>query len=130
LQTLSDQITNWLFGADLRQVLADALPDNGGALRVVVAVPDEARKVFSQLPFELVWHDTPDKPLVLRKDVQSLVYIPSNMPHAAAMRPTQPLPYKILLVRAFPPGYDEVPEVKALVDQILAAAKPYGQGSV
>jgi hypothetical protein len=130
LQTLSDQITDWLLGADLRPVLEKALPANGGALRVVVEVPDGAREVFSQLPFELVWHDTPDKPLVLRKDVQSLVYVLSKMQQAAAARAVQPLPYKILIVRAFPQDYDPVPEVKPLVDQILTAAKPYGQGSV
>lgn len=130
LKELSDTVTDWLFGADLRALLAAALPANAGGLRLVVEVPDELRSILCQLPFELVWHDTPDRPLILRNDVQSLVYVLAKAPQSGAMAPAQNWPFKVLLVRAFPPDLDEVPEVAPLVAKIRAAGAQYGAGMV
>jgi CHAT domain len=129
LQELSDKVTEWLFGAELRDVLARALPANAGGLRVVVEVPDDVRPLVWQLPLELVWHDTPERPLLLRKDVQSLVYVVAKARTPGAAEP-QNWPFKVLLVRAFPPDLDPVPEVAPLVAKILADGARYGDGMV
>ena len=54
------------------------------------------------LPFELLWHDTPANPLVLRKDIQSLIYKLEKSPTAASSPAATNWPLKILIVRAKP----------------------------
>ena len=129
LQTLSDAVTTWLLGPDLRPILAAALPINAGGLRVVVEVSDSVRPIMWQLPLELVWHDTPAQPLLVRNDVQSLVYVVANARTQGTAAP-QSWPFKVLLVRAFPPDLDPVPEVAPLVAKIRDHGKRYGAGMV
>jgi hypothetical protein len=131
LQELSDDVTDWLFGADLRAVLVAALPLNAGGLRVVVEVPDEMRPILWQIPLELVWHDTPQSPLLLRNDVQSLAYVVAKSRPAGSVPPPHNWPFKILIVRAYPPDLDEVPDVAPLAATILATGgAEYGDGMV
>ena len=47
-----------------------------------------------------------------------------------AVAAAQSWPFKVLLVRAFPPDLDPVPEVAPLVGKILAAGAAYGAGMV
>ena len=129
-QQLSDAVTQWLFDNDLRPVFDNLLPGNGNPVRVVFVVPNDARAIFAELPLELLWHDQPDKPLVLRNDVQTIAYLLDKA--QAPMRAPNTLnwPFKVLMVRASPPDLDAVPPVAALAEKIRHLGAHYGQGMV
>jgi hypothetical protein len=127
---LSDAVTNWLLDADIRSILAAALPANAGGLRLVVEVSDEARPIVLQMPLELLWHDTPDMPLVLRKDVATLAYVLPKVRAGVTVPARRGWPFKVLFVRAFPPDLPPVPEVAGLAKHIQQCGAHYGQGMV
>jgi hypothetical protein len=86
---------------------------------------------MAQLPLELLWHDTADKPLVLRRDVQSLVYLLSKAATPQVNLATRNWPFKVLIVRANPPDLGgQVPEVGKLKTHILDKGLHYGQDMV
>jgi hypothetical protein len=129
LAQLSGTITDWLLDAEVRGILTAELAGNGGGLRVVFVVPETARPIVAQLPLELLWHDAPNSPLVLRKDVQSLVYLLSKT-RSDQVPETSNWPFKVLIVRARPADLEDVPEVAGLANQIQKMGEHYGQRMV
>jgi hypothetical protein len=126
---LRDSITDWLLDTEVRAILKAALPPNGGGLRLVFVILDPARPFVAQLPLELLWHDSPNSPLLLRNDVQSLVYVLSKPPANVAPETTN-WPFKALIFRARPADLEAVPEVGPLADEIRALGAPYGNRMV
>src|SRR5687767_11358798 len=66
LETLRKEVTDWLLGQDMSGILTAAMPGNNGRLRLLVSVPDNARQIVSQVPFELLWDAGAGTYLVLR----------------------------------------------------------------
>jgi hypothetical protein len=131
LGELSKAVTEWLYAQDLKPFLNGGAPANKGRLRVLVNVPDNARQIVSQVPFELLWDDAANTHLLLRQDVASLCYVLSKTRAEGAGAPVpQNWPFKILLVRSCPPDYDDVPEVSALAEYIRQAGVHYGPNMV
>lgn len=130
-EQLSKAVTDWLLGNDLKPVLSAAMPGKPGKLRVLVAVPDNARQIVSQVPFELLWDEAEGTPLVLRDNVASLCYLLSKTRDVAAIAPvSQSWPFKILLVRSSPPDFDEVPEAAGIAESIRQSGAHYGPNMV
>jgi hypothetical protein len=133
LARLTTKVNDWLFDQELRKILTDSLAaaaTNGG-LGLVFVVPDEVRDMAAQMPLELLWHDTPDKPLVLRNDVQSLVYRLARTAPSPENPANRNWPLKVLIVRANPSDLgNTVPAVSELKQYILAKGTRYGPGMV
>jgi CHAT domain len=134
------KINEWLLDAKLRQVIGQCLGPNRATkkklmpderLNVVFALPDETRDYVTNLPFELLYHDTPQRPLPLRPDVASISYLLSRVSdHADAPGISSP-PLKILILRSNPPDLGGgVPEVAGLRSHIMSNAARYGNGNV
>ena len=127
---LVQQLNDWLLDQEVRQILGHSIPNNGGRLRIVFTVTDEVRAYMAGLPFELLWHDTPANPLVLRKDIQSLIYKLEKSPTAASSPAATNWPLKILIVRAKPPDLGDVPPVNGIRQHILNLGAHFGPDMV
>lgn len=132
-EKLMSDVNSWLLDAPVRAVLNNALTgtSNGTGLRLVFVVPDEARDAIAAIPLELLWHDTADSPLVLRKDIESLAYYLSKAKTAPENLAARNWPLKVLIVRANPLDWGgKVPTVAPLKKHILDQAADYGPGMV
>lgn len=132
LDQLTTAVNDWLLDVQVRGILTTALPaHNGNSLRLVFVVPDEVRDILATVPLELLWHDAPGKPLVLRNDVQSLVYVLSKSTLPPENLSSRNWPLKILIVRPNPPDLGGlVPTVAGLKTHVLNESAHYGSGMV
>lgn len=127
LQGIVGQMNDWLLDVKLRGILDASIPPNGSRLRLVFVVNDEVRRLMAGLPFELLWHDTPDKPLVLRRDIQSIIYKLEKASDAPVNPAANNWPFRVLIVRANPPDLGgKVPEVAKLQEHILRQGAHFG----
>lgn len=126
------QVNDWLLDGELRAVIGGCLqPGNATRLRLIFELPDETRQTVANLPLELLWYETPDRPLVLRRDVASLSYLLPKVSQLADAPGSRTWPLKILIVRSNPPDLGGfVPEVTGLRDHIVNSAAAYGNGMV
>jgi hypothetical protein len=133
VEELVAKVNDWLLDSELRSLLTVCLAGgNGSRTCIVFEVPDESRNLVAEVPFELLWHDTPAQPLVLRKDIEALVYLLAKAGVQMTENPaTRSWPFKVLIVRPNPPDLGgQVPEVKTLRDHILVKGAHYGGGMV
>jgi hypothetical protein len=128
---LVSKINDWLLDPELRTILAKSIGSNGKRLRLVFVLKDEVRALVNDVPLELLWHDTPDKWLLLRNDVEALVYKLEKAVNATSTLSSSNWPFRVLIIRSNPPDLGgQVPEVAALRDRILQQAAHFGEGMV
>jgi hypothetical protein len=127
---LVNVLSGWFFDNEVREILKNSLPGNGSGLRLVFVIKDNVRTLMSELPFELLWHETPDSPLIVRKDVKCLVYRLEKSAAAASNPALKNWPLKVLLVRSSPPDQNAVPTVAGLRTHILELGERFGKDMV
>lgn len=131
VEALSESVSAWLLGNDLRQTMKMLMtaPD---PLRLVFTIDSSLQTQFIDVPIELLRVDPGSEHLVVHTHVTGLLHLLPNVGGSAGSAATLGWPVRILLVRSNPGDLGgRVPPAAPIRDAILASGEAeFGQGMV
>lgn len=134
VEDLSQAVSDWLLGQDLRQKIETLIQKQNDPeqLRLVFAIDASLLPVFGDVPIELLRMDPMSHHLVVHTRVESIVHLLPKVAGSKVSAATLDWPMRILLVRSNPTDLGgRVPTAVPLRDAILKLGKQeFGEGMI